>query len=122
MGFRLGAEEVVVNGPKVAFKIFGLNVTETVILSWVVMAVIIGLVLFMTHNMSKDHPSKKQIVAEWIVETVNGMVRDAMGAKNLVYAPYMATIFSFSIFGSLISVLGLRPVTGDFSVTLTWAL
>ena len=121
-GFKLGAEEVVVNGPKVAFKVFGFNVTETVILSWVVMAVIIGLVLFMTHNMSKDHPSKKQIVAEWIVETVNGMVRDSMGSRNLVYAPYMATIFSFSICGSLISVLGLRPVTGDFSVTLTWAL
>lgn len=122
MGFKLGAEEVVVNGPKVAFRIFGLNVTETVILSWVVMAVIIGLVLFMTHNMSKDAPSKRQIVAEWIVETVNGMVKDSMGSKNLVYAPYMATIFSFSIFGSLISVFGLRPVTGDFSTTLAWAL
>lgn len=118
----LGSKEVVVNGPKVSFEIFGLKITETVVLSWVVMAVIIGLVLFMTHNMSKDKPSKKQIVAEWIVQTVNNMVRDSMGARNLIYAPYMATIFSFSIFGSLISVLGLRPVTGDFSVTLTWAL
>lgn len=122
MGFKLGAEEVVVNGPKVAFRIFGLNVTETVILSWVVMAFIIGLVLFLTHNMSKDNPGKRQIIAEWIVETVNGMVKDSMGSKNLVYAPYMATIFSFSIFGSLISVFGLRPVTGDFSTTLAWAL
>ena len=118
----LGSKEVVVNGPKVSFEIFGLKITETVVLSWFVMAVIIGAVLFMTHNMSKDKPSKKQIVAEWIVQTVNNMVRDSMGSRNLVYAPYMATIFSFSICGSLISVLGLRPVTGDFSVTLTWAL
>lgn len=118
----MGAKEVVVNGPKVSFEILGLKVTETVVLSWVVMAVIIGLVLFMTHNMSKDNPSKKQIAAEWIVQTVNGMVKDSMGSKNLHYAPYMATIFSFSIFGSLISTLGLRPVTGDFSTTLAWAL
>ena len=115
MGFKLGSEEVVVNGPKVAFKVFGLNVTETVILSWVVMAVIIGLVLFMTHNMSKDNPSKKQVVAEWIVETVNGMVRDSMGSKNLVYAPYMATIFSFSIFGSLIKNDGILGYFVGFS-------
>jgi len=118
----LGSKEVVVNGPKVSFEIFGLKITETVVLSWFVMAVIIGLVLFMTHNMSKTNPSKKQIAAEWIVQTVNGMVKDSMGSKNLHYAPYMATIFSFSIFGSLISTLGLRPVTGDFSTTLAWAL
>lgn len=118
----MGSKEVVVNGPKVSFEIFGLKITETVVLSWFVMAVIIGLVLFMTHNMSKTNPSKKQIAAEWIVQTVNGMVKDSMGSKNLHYAPYMATIFSFSIFGSLISTLGLRPVTGDFSTTLAWAL
>lgn len=118
----MGSTEVVVNGPKVSFEIFGLKITETIVLSWFVMAVITGLILFMTHNMSKNNPSKKQMVAEWIVKTVNNMVIDSMGAKNLHYAPYMATIFSFSIFGSLISTLGLRPITGDFSTTLAWAL
>lgn len=118
----MGITEVNVTGPKVSFEIFGLKITETVVLSWVVMAVIIGLILFLTHNMSVKNPSKKQVVAEWLVETVNGMVRDSMGKRNLKYAPYMATIFSFSIFGSLISVLGLRPVTGDYNTTLAWAL
>ncbi len=118
----MGITEVNVTGPKVSFEIFGIKITETVVLSWVVMAVIIGLILFLTHNMSVKNPSKKQVVAEWMVETVNGMVRDSMGKRNLKYAPYMATIFSFSICGSLISVLGLRPVTGDYNTTLAWAL
>lgn len=118
----MGITEVNVTGPKVSFEVFGIKITETVVLSWVVMAVIIGLILFLTHNMSVKNPSKKQVIAEWMVETVNGMVRDSMGKRNLKYAPYMATIFSFSICGSLISVLGLRPVTGDYNTTLAWAL
>jgi len=36
--------------------------------------------------------------------------------------PYIATIFAFSICGSLISLLGLRAVTSDFSVLATWAV
>lgn len=118
----MGLKEVNITGPKVAFRIFGLNVTETVILSWCVIAVITGLILFMTHNMSKTNPSKKQIVAEWIVQIFTNMVKDSMGSINLRYTPYMATIFMFSICGSLISLLGLRPVTGDYSTTLAWAL
>ncbi len=118
----MGLKEVNITGPKVVFKIFGLNVTETVVLSWCVMAVIIGAILFMTHNMSKTNPKKRQVVAEWIVQVFTNMVSDSMSTRNLVYTPYMATIFMFSICGSLISLLGLRPVTGDYSTTLAWAL
>lgn len=118
----MGLTEVNVTGPKVSFEIFGLKVTETVILSWFVIALITAIILFMTHNMSKTNPSKKQIAAEWIVQTFTKMVKDSMGSMNLRYAPYMATIFMFSIFGSLISLLGLRPVTGDYNTTLAWAL
>lgn len=113
----MGSTEVNVTGPKVSFEIFGLKVTETVVLGWFVIAVITAIILFMTHNMSKTNPSKKQIAAEWIVQTFTKMVKDSMGSRNLRYAPYMATIFMFSIFGSLISLLGLRPVTGDYNTT-----
>jgi len=118
----LGLKEVNVTGPKVSFEIFGLKISETVILSWIVMALIIGIILFLTHNMSKTNPGKKQVVAEWIVTTFNKLVKDSMGERNIGYAPYMTTVFMFSIFGSLISLLGLRPLTGDFNATFSWAL
>lgn len=117
-----GSTEVNVRGPKVAFEILGIKVTETVIVSWIVMAVIIGLILFLTHNMTKTNPGKRQIIAEWIVTTFNKLVKDSMGSQNVRFAPYMTTIFMFSIFGSLISLVGLRPVTGDFNTTFAWAL
>lgn len=114
-----------VNGPKIVFRfdLFGheMIISETIVLGWFVMFIITALILFLTHNMQKI-PTKRQAIAEWIVETVYKTVDDTMGKGNRIYAPYMATIFAFSIFGSLISMIGLRPVTGDFNTTLGWAL
>ena len=123
--FLQGPSELDVSGPKVitSFKIFGLtiNFTETVVLEWIVMAVIIGLAVFLTRNLRVRNISKRQAVAEMAVEAITNLVRDTMGKRFLGFTPYIATIFCFSIFGSLISLLGLRAVTSDFSVLLTWA-
>ncbi len=124
--FLKGVQEIEVTGPKIAFSfdVFGvtINITETIILGWVVMAVITAVVLFMTHNLEKVPTKRRQVVAEWIVTTVNDMVRERMGEKRMGYAPYLATLFSFSICGSLISLFGLRSVTADFNTTLVWAV
>ncbi|MBP0988927.1 MAG: F0F1 ATP synthase subunit A, partial [Oscillospiraceae bacterium] len=61
------------------------------------------------------------VIAEMAVEAITNLVRDTMGQRWLWFTPYIATIFCFSIFGSLISLLGVRAVTSDFSVPLTWA-
>ena len=45
-----------------------------------------------------------------------------MGERNMKFAPYIGTLFTFSIVGSLSSLTGLRPLTGDLNTTLGWAL
>ncbi len=123
--FLQGPEELTVEGPKVikSFQIFGLtiNFTETVVLEWIVMAIILGVCIFLTRGLKVRAVSKRQVVAEMAVEAITNLVRDTMGKKWLWITPYIATIFCFSIFGSLISLLGVRSVTSDFSVLLTWA-
>ena len=120
-----GSEELSVTGPKVikSFQIFGLtiNFTETVVLEWIVMAVIIGLCIFLTRGLKVKAVSKRQVIAEMAVEAITNLVRDTMGKRWLAFTPYIATVFCFSIFGSLISLFGVRAVTSDFSVLLTWA-
>ena len=124
--FLQGSTELSVTGPKVvtSFRIFGLtiNLTETVLLEWIVMAVIIGLCIFLTRGLKVKAVSKRQVIAEMAVEAITNLVRDTMGKRWLAFTPYIATVFCFSIFGSLISLLGFRAVTSDFSVLLTWAL
>ncbi|HAG12852.1 MAG TPA: F0F1 ATP synthase subunit A, partial [Ruminococcus sp.] len=94
---------------------------ETVVLEWIVMAVILGLACFLTRGLKVSGVSKRQVIAEMAVEAITGLVKDTMGKKWLGITPYIATIFCFSIFGSLISLTGLRAVTSDFSVLATWA-
>lgn len=123
--FLRGPEELSVSGPNIifSFKLFGVtvNFTETIVLEWFVMAIILGLAYFLTRGLRVRDVSKKQVIAEMAVEAITNLVRDTMGSRWLWFTPYIATIFCFSIFGSLVSLLGVRAVTSDFSVLLTWA-
>jgi len=113
-----------ITGPKIAFTIplfGGLNVTESTIIGWMIIVAVTILVLWMTHDMKKI-PTKKQLIAEIIVTTVNNLVKSTMGKKHLNYAPYIAALFTMSICGSLVSLLGLRSMTADINVTMSWAL
>lgn len=114
--------EIQVTGPKYSFELPLIGkITETTILQWIVMAVIMILVLIITHNMKKK-PTKKQIVAEAIVKSVNNLVETNMGKKRIKFAPYICALFGFILLGSLISMVGLRSATADINVTGTLAL
>ncbi len=114
-----------VSGPKISFYIHLLGkkfpITETTILQWIVMVIIMGLVLFLTHGMKKV-PTKRQVIAEMIVKSINNLVVTNMGKKHIKFAPYICALFSFILFGSLISMIGLRSATADINVTATLAV
>ena len=117
-----------VNGPSIIFKIENvpligtINITETLVIGWILVIVISSFAIWLTHGM-KRIPSKKQVVAEMIVTTVNNLVKSNMGPSFVsAYAPYIAALFSLSILGSLVSLLGLRSMTADINVTMAWAL
>lgn len=121
-----GVTEVDIQGPGVAFSfdVFGIkiNVTETVIISAVIVIALTALVLFLTHDMKKNPEKKRQVIAEWAVQTVDNLIDSTMGKGYERMAPYIAALFASSIFGSLVSLIGLRSTTADYSTTLTWAL
>ncbi|MGN0621935.1 MAG: F0F1 ATP synthase subunit A [Porcipelethomonas sp.] len=124
--FLSGSHEVEIGGPKVAFHfdVFGvrINVTETIIISWAILVGLTALVLFLTHDMKKKPVRKRQIIAEYLVGMVDNLVKSTMGEKFKSFGPYIAALFASSIFGSLVSLVGLRSVTADYSTTLCWAL
>ncbi|MBQ6374689.1 MAG: F0F1 ATP synthase subunit A [Clostridia bacterium] len=98
--------------------------TETVVNTWIVMAVIVGLCLFLTHGMQVHARTKRQIIAEFLVTKVNSMVGENMGERflSIGYAPLIASIMSLSAFCSLSSMIGLYAPTSDLSTLLGWAL
>ena len=110
------------NGPKIVFEIGELRFTETVVMGWLIIVAVLILCLWLTHDLKKVPEKKRQVVAEMLVNFVNNMVKENMGVKMMKYAPYIATLLIYAVFGALISMIGLRSMTADINVTATWAL
>ncbi len=111
-----------INGPKIVFSIGWFNITETTVIGWGLILLITLLCIWLTHNLKVVPETKRQVVAEWAVETVEGLVKSSMGSRHLNYTPYVMALFIFSAMGSLVSLFGLRSMTADVNVTMTWAL
>ena len=67
---------------------------------------------------TEGKPSALQNIAELIVEMLDGMVHGSMGKKGNPYRNYIGTLFMFLLLSNLSGLLGLRPPTADYGVTL----
>ena len=99
-----------------------LPVTESQINSWLVVISVFGLCLFLTHGISINGETKRQHIAEWIVEKVEGLVLENMGEYFSGFAPFIASILALSAFSSLLALFGLHAPTGDMNVVAGWAI
>ena len=99
-----------------------LPITESQVNSWLVMVSVLGLCLYLTHGLAPKAQTRRQLAAEWIVEKVDGLVRQNMGEYFKGFAPFIAAILALSAFSSLLSLIGLYPPTSDINVVGGWAL
>ncbi len=114
-----------VTGPAILFTIpilGGINITETILNGWLVVLIVLALSLFLTHNLKTKNPSKRQLAAEKIYSMLCNMVQSNMGERYVSFTPYIGGLFAYSIFGSLLGLVGLRAVTADMSTTVGMAV
>ena len=115
---------VEINGPKILGYLFGntnLPITETMRNSWIIMAFILFLCIFLTHRMQKI-PKGKQALAEKAVLMIDSLVESTMGEGCQAFSPYIMTLMMSSLFGSLASLFWMRSTTADLNTTLGWAI
>lgn len=119
-------EGIVVSGARVFLEVKmplqNMLITESQVNSWLVMLSLFGLCLYFTHGLSPQKPSKRQVIAEWIVEQCQGLVKENMGEYFMGFAPFIAAILGLSAFSSLSSLVGLYPPTSDINITGGWAI
>ncbi len=125
--FTPATEGVEISGALIYFTWEGmplmpLQITESEINSWLVMISIMGLVLYLTHGLTQKAETKRQLIAEWIVEKVTDLVHGNMGEQYSQYIPLIAAIMGLSAFSSLSCLVGLFSPTGDVNVTAGWAI
>ena len=120
------AEGIVITGAQIYFTIpmplQPLPITEAQVNSLLVILSITGLCLYMTHGIRAGVETRRQMLAEWIVEKVQGLVKESMGDYFAGFAPFVASILVLSAFSSLLSLLGLYPPTSDLNIVAGWAI
>ena len=99
-----------------------LRISETMVVSWIVMILITGLCIWLTHDLKEENISKRQALAELIVEKANSFVVGNMGEKFRYMIPFVAALFATSVVSNLISLIGLRSPTADLSTEAAWAV
>ena len=99
-----------------------LPITESQINSWLVLISVLGLCLFLTHELKVRADTKRQHVVEWLVVKAEDLVRGNMGEYFMGFTPFIVAILALSALSSLLSLFGLYPPTSDLNVTAGWAL
>lgn len=112
-------------GNKTAFTLpvlGGVPVAESVVVTWIIMALLVVLCLLLTRNLSLRNPGKVQIALEWAVQFLNDFVRTNIGPHWRPFAPWLGTVALYIGFSNTIGILGLTPPTKDISVTAALAI
>lgn len=105
------------------FPVLGkLQISETMVVSWIVMLIITGFCIWLTHDLKVENISKRQALAEMLVEKAKSFVIGNMGEKFKHFVPFVAALFLTSVISNLISLIGLRSPTADLSTEASWAV
>jgi F-type H+-transporting ATPase subunit a len=96
--------------------------SETLIMSWLVMAVIIAFGWLATRKLS-FLPGSWQTLGEIMVSTFEGLVNDALDEGNRHYFPMIITIFLFVWLSNMLGVIpGLSEPTKDLNTPLAYGI
>ncbi|MBR6384477.1 MAG: F0F1 ATP synthase subunit A [Lachnospiraceae bacterium] len=71
---------------------------------------------------AKAIPGTFQCILEFLVEFLDGITDGAMGKKGKGFRNYIGVLFLFILFSNISGLLGLRPPTADYGVTLPLGL
>ena len=109
-------------GPKIIVEFSnGVFITETVINTWIIMAVLVVVSIILTRNM-KLVPDGKQNVAEILVGVLTSLVGSSMGKYKLGFVPYMGTLMIFLVCANLWGLVGFRAPTADLNTTFALSI
>ena len=100
--------------------IAGFQISETILVTWIVMAILITLAIMARIALRKFKiiPEGVQNVIELAVESANNLTASTMGEENKEFAPFIGTLFIFILFLNIIGLFGLKPPTSDVNTTL----
>jgi F-type H+-transporting ATPase subunit a len=114
------AEEI---APHVVFVVGPLEVTTTVVNTWVMM-LLLSIGTYLIGRNLKPRPGLVQNILEWIVEAIEKLIREMVGVEDTAtFLPVVGTLAIFIGTANLIGLLpGLASPTPDINTPLAMAI
>ncbi len=100
----------------------GIPVAESVVVTWVIMAVLVVLSLILVRNLSVENPSRKQLLLETGISFLQNFFQDILGEEGKRYIPYLMTTVIYIGIANIAGVFGFTPPTKDLNVTIGLAV
>ena len=100
----------------------GIPIYESVVVTWIIMAVVFLLCIIFVRNLKVENPGKKQLVLETAVQGLYNFFKDTIGEHGTAYIPYLMAVALYIGIANLIGLLGFKSPTKDLNVTASLAV
>ena len=100
----------------------GIGISESVVISWAVMALLIAAACYLGSNLKVRNPGRRQLLSELIVSRLDSFTGEMLGEKGREYRSYMAVVLLYIGLANLIGIFGVKPPTKDLNVPIALSL
>jgi len=100
----------------------GISIAESVVVTWIIMAVMAIAAICLVRNLKVENPGKKQLLLETAISGIYKFFEETIGEHGKRYIPYLMTIMLYLGVANLIGLIGFKPPTKDLNVTAAMAI
>ncbi len=104
------------------FYIGSIGVSESVVVTWIIMAVFLLAAILLTRNLKVENPGRGQLLLEFAVTWLQGIGDGIIGEEGKEYGAYLTSVLMYLGVANLIGMIGFKPPTKDLNVTAALAL
>ncbi|HLT25943.1 MAG TPA: F0F1 ATP synthase subunit A [Zeimonas sp.] len=108
----------------VYFRVGPLNVSATLVFTWLVIVLLVGASLLVRRNLRAEPPiGRMQLVFEALIGFVLDQIREVVRQDPRPYLPFIGTLFLFILTSNVLGVVpGFQPPTASLTTTAALAL
>ena len=99
------------------------GISESVVVTWILMAILVLLSIIFVRNLKVENPGKVQLALEAGISWAQDFFEGIIGKENRRYVPYLITVLLYLAAANTIApLLGFKPPTKDLNVTAALAI
>ncbi len=108
----------------VYFSVGPLDISATLVFTWIVMALLVGVSLLVRRSLRVEPPiGRTQLAFEAIIAFVLDQIREVARQEPRPYLPFVGTLLLFILCSNVLAIVpGFHPPTGSLSTTAALAL